>query len=273
MIDEQTSSAIKQGQKAAWTAGNYPHIATCIQSAADATVAKAGAGPGVKLLDVATGTGNAAIPAAQAGADVTGLDLTPRLLEVARARAAEAGVTIEFVEGDAEALPFEDASFDRVTSVFGVMFAPRHEVAAGELARVCRPGGSISVTGWTPEGLNGQMFRTLGAYMPPPPEGARGPVPWGDEEYVRGLLQPLGLEVEAERAMVHYIYPSLDEAMAIFSSEFGPLVLARPALEEAGKWDSIIGDLRALFESVAVPDGEGIRIDGEYLLTHATRSG
>ena len=155
-------SGIKQGQRTMWTAGDYPEVARRIESVGEYLAERAGAGPGIELLDVATGSGNVSIPAASAGAKVTGLDLTPKLLDAQRARAAAAGVEVELVEGDAEELPFADGSFDRVTSCFGVMFAPRHDVAAAELVRVARPGGRIVVAAWTPEGLVGRIVPDLG---------------------------------------------------------------------------------------------------------------
>ena len=181
-------SAIKDAQRKMWTIGDYPEIARTIAQVGELVAERADPQPGQDLLDVATGSGNVAIPAALAGAKVTGLDLTPKLLEVARERAAEAGVEIDFVEGDAEDLPFDDRSFERVTSCFGVMFAPRQDVAAGELVRVARPGARIVVAAWTPEGLNGRMFRTVGSYMPPPPPELKPPVMWGNEDHVRGLF-------------------------------------------------------------------------------------
>jgi ubiquinone/menaquinone biosynthesis C-methylase UbiE len=152
-------SGIKQGQKMMWTAGDYPEVSRRIASVAELLAERVGAGPGLDLLDVATGSGNVAIAAARDGATVTGLDLTPKLLDVARGRASSAGLEIEFVEGDAEELPFEDDSFDRVTSCFGVMFAPRQQVAAAELVRVARPGATIGVAAWTPEGFVGSSFQ------------------------------------------------------------------------------------------------------------------
>jgi ubiquinone/menaquinone biosynthesis C-methylase UbiE len=164
-------SGIKEGQRAMWTAGDYPEVSRRIASVAELLVERVGAQPGLELLDVATGSGNVAIAAARAGAKATGLDLTPKLLDVARSRASAAGLEIEFLEGDAEELPFEPDSFDRVTSCFGAMFAPRQQVAAAELVRVARPGGTIGVTAWTPEGFIGASFRTSAGYLPPmPPE-------------------------------------------------------------------------------------------------------
>src|SRR4051794_28615616 len=146
-------TGFKEGQKAMWTAGDYGEVAQRIVAVGEYVAQRADAGPGIQLLDVATGTGNVSVPAAQAGASVTGLDLTPKLLEEQRGRAGAAGVEIELVEGDAEELPFGADSFDRVTSCFGVMFAPRQPVAASELIRVARPGGKVVVAAWTPEGM------------------------------------------------------------------------------------------------------------------------
>src|SRR3954454_1916871 len=157
-------------QRAVWAAGDYPDLARTIEPVSEEVVAAAGVGAGEEALDVATGTGNAALRAAARGARVTGLDLTPELLEVARGRAAEAGAEITWVEGDAGQLPFPDAAFDRVVSVFGAIFAPDHERTAAELLRVVRPGGTVAVAAWTPEGLNGQMYVALARHMPPPPE-------------------------------------------------------------------------------------------------------
>src|SRR5579884_875111 len=195
-------TGFKQGQKAMWTAGDYGQVAERIVSVGEWLAERAGAGPGVELLDVASGTGNVSIPAARAGAKVTALDLTPKLLAEQRERAAREGVEIELVEGDAEELPFEDASFDRVTSCFGVMFAPRQQIAAAELLRVARPGGEVVVAAWTPESIVGRLFGVTASYMPPPPEGFQPPVMWGEEQHVRGLLAADGAEVSCERRSV-----------------------------------------------------------------------
>ena len=167
---------------------------------------------------MATGSGNVAIPAARLGARVTGLDLTPELLEVARVRADDAGVSVRWVEGDAEALPFADASFERVTSCFGVIFAPRHELTAGELARVARAGATVAFTAWTPEGMNGQMFRTIGSYMPPPPPELGSPVQWGVE------VRPLAVRGQRCGAVVRASYGDFESR---FARELGGLQRAR----------------------------------------------
>ncbi len=238
----------KQRQRAMWAAGDFPQIATTIQDASDVTVDRLGVEAGQDVLDVATGSGNAAIPAAQRGAHVLGLDQVPELLDAARARAAEAGVEIEWVEGDAEALPFDSALFDRVSSVFGVMFAPRHQQAADELVRVTRAGGRIAVAAWTPTGLNGEMFRTLGAHLPPPPPELKPPVLWGDEEYVRDLFSDSHLALSFERHTLAVAWDSIESWVDHCEEKLGPTLLAKAALEPQGKWDAARADLVALYE-------------------------
>jgi SAM-dependent methyltransferase len=198
---------------------------------------------------------------------VVGLDLVPKLLEVARSRAAEAGVEIDFVEGDAEALPFEDASFDRVSSVFGVMFAPRHEQAAGELVRVARPGARIVVAGWTPEGLNGQMFKTLGAHMPPPPPELQSPVLWGSEDHVRGLFADPRLAVSCERHAMSLEWESIDGWVSHCESVLGPTIMTKAALEPQGKWDAARADLLQLYERYNEAGDGTLNAPAEYLVT------
>jgi len=257
----------KQGQRRMWSTGDFPTIAPTIQVASDAVIDRVGVAAGQDLLDVATGSGNLAIPAAQRGARVVGLDLVPELLEVARARAAAAGAEVELVEGDAENLPFEDASFDRVCSIFGAMFAPRHQQTADELVRVARPGAVIGVAAWTPEGLNGQMFRTLGAHMPPPPPELKPPVLWGDEGYVRALFSAPRIEVTCERQAVRVTWESADGWVSHCEQVLGPTVLAKAALEPEGKWDAARSDLLDLYERHNEADDGTLDAPAEYLIT------
>lgn len=260
-------SGIKDGQRKMWTVGDYPDIARTLTSAVDAILAKAEVGPGMTLLDVATGAGNVAIPAALAGAGVTGLDLTPKLLEVARERATAAGVEANFIEGDAEELPFDKDSFDRVTSCFGVMFAPRHEVAAGELARVARPGATIVVTAWTPEGLNGQMFKTVGSYLPAPPPGIKQPVMWGEEDHVRGLFEPTGADLTFERHAITFEYESAASWLEYNERVLGPTIMAKATLEPQGRWDALREELVELYTDGNEAEDGTFRARAEYLLT------
>lgn len=257
----------KRRQRAMWAAGDFPQIATLIQDPSDVTIERLGVEPGQDVLDVATGSGNAALPAAQRGAHVVGLDQVPELLTAAQARAAEAGVEIEWVEGDAEALPFDSALFDRVSSVFGVMFAPRQQQAADELVRVTRAGGRIAVAAWTPEGLNGQMFRTLGAHLPPPPPELTPPVLWGDEEHVRDLFSDSRLELSFERHTVAMVWESVDAWVDHCEQKLGPTILAKAALEPQGKWDAARADLVALYERYNEATDGTLDAPAEYLLS------
>ncbi len=259
----------KQAQRKIWSSGDYPDVAHRIESVADRLVAAADVQAGQDVLDVATGSGNVALVAARRGAKVTGLDLTPELFDAARRRAAEAGVDIEWVEGDAEELPYEEGSFDRVLSAFGTMFAPRHEVAAAELVRVARPGGTIAVAAWTPEGTNGQMFKTVTSHMPPPPPELKPPSMWGNEDHMRSLLEPHGVELEFERTAVDFEDDSVEAWIAYGEEKLGPLVMARAALESQGKYDALRDDLTALYERENMNSDGSFRVAPEYLITIA----
>jgi SAM-dependent methyltransferase len=260
---------IKQSQRAMWSAGDYADIATHIESAAEELVESCAIGPGQDVLDVATGSGNVAIVAAQAGARVTGLDLTPELFDAARRRMADAGVEIELIEGDAESLQFGDASFDRVLSCFGVMFAPRQEKAAQELIRVCRPGGMIGVAAWTPEGATGEMFKTVGKHMPPPPPDLVPPVMWGDEHHVRGLFSGSGAELEFARRHVAFVYDSPHEWVAYNERVLGPTIMAKNTLEAQGRWDALRAELVELYERANQATDGSMHVEAEYLITVA----
>jgi ubiquinone/menaquinone biosynthesis C-methylase UbiE len=251
---------LKKGARAAWAAGDYPEIARRqLWEIGPKVVARAGVGREDDVLDVACGTGNCALRAAQAGANVVALDLTPELLDVGRRLATEAGLQVQWVQGDAEDLPFGDESFDVVLSSFGVMFAPRHGVTAGELARVLRPGGRMILTSWTPEGSMGAFFRTVGSYLPPPPPLAQPPGLWGTEDHVAKLFDGTGVELHFDRDQLEP--PDLgttDEAMDYFTGKFGPLIMARQITEAQGRWQELRGELAAFYER-----GE----PAEYLIT------
>jgi len=265
--------AFKDGQRQVWSAGDYPDVARTIEEVAHVVVERSGAGPSMEMLDVATGSGNVAIPAAASGASVTALDLTPKLLEVAAARAAEAGVEVRWVEGDAEALPFADASFDRVTSCFGVIFAPRHRVSAAELVRVARPGARIVVTGWTPGGLTGQFFKTTAAYMPPPPPELETPLQWGEEEHVRSLFQDSGASVSFQRRTVTFAHDSPESWFEFQERTLGPMVLAKAALEPQGRWAELRAEMIAFYSEHNEAEDGTFRAPAEYLLSVAELPG
>lgn len=263
--------AIKDGQRAMWTAGDYPAIAQRIEAASATVVASVGVSEGDRVLDVATGSGNAALVAAALGGDVVGLDLTPKLLEVARQRAEEAELRVEFIEGDAENLPFDDASFDRVVSVFGVMFAPDQQRAADELVRVCKPGGKIGVCAWTPDGVNGRMFALMGSRMPPPPEGFMPPVLWGTEERLRQLFAGSNADLAFERRFSTFEDESAEAWATYNEGALGPIILAKQALGDA--WPDAKKDLVALYDDANEADDGGFRFRAEYLETVITLPG
>jgi SAM-dependent methyltransferase len=266
-------NAFKQGQKAMWALGDYPDLARWLAPVGELVAERVGAGPGEELLDVATGSGNVAIAAAARGARVTGLDLTPELLAVAREHATAAGVEVAWLEGDAEQLPFADGSFDCVSSCFGVIFAPRHEHAARELARVARPGATIALTAWTPEGVNGQMFKTVGAHMPPPPEGLRSPVLWGTEDHLRELFSGCDVELAFERHAVDFKHDSPESWVEYNERVLGPTIVAKNALAPQGKWEPLREELIALYGANNQAQDGSLRFSAEYLLTVARKGG
>jgi SAM-dependent methyltransferase len=255
MIDALTD--YKQGTRAMWAAGDYARFAPLVAEVGERLVERAGVRPGDAVLDVACGTGNVAIPAAKEGAHVIGVDLTPEHFPAARSRAAKAGADVDWLEGDVEALPFEDESFDVVLSSFGCMFAPRHAVAAAEMTRVLRPGGRLGISAFTGEGAGGDFFRTLGGHLPEPPPFAENPLGWGDPAHVRALFP--GLELAFEPTAYVERFESLDHAVELYTTTFGPIVaLGGTALAE---------EMRALFERHAT-DG-GTRVPYDYLVTLA----
>jgi len=258
---------LKLVHRATWAAGDYAAVAEHIDDAPPRDLlARMDIRPGHDVLDVAAGTGNIAIRAAAAGAQVVGLDLTPELFAAARRRAARAGVAVEWVEGDAEALPFEDASFDRVLSAFGVQFAPRHEIAANELAGVCRPGGRIGLVNWTAQGLIGQLFKIMGRYLPAPPEYASSPPLWGDEDHVRGLFEGTGVELEFSRGHNPWRFPSAEAFVAFMETAYGPTVKARERLTGEGTWDACRAEIVALAERSNVATDASLLMQAEYLV-------
>ncbi len=262
-------AGFKEGQKMMWTAGDFGQVAERIASVGEWMAARAGAGPGIELLDVATGTGNVSIPAARAGAKVTGLDLTPKLIEEQRERARAAGLEIELIEGDAEELPFAERSFDRVTSCFGVMFAPRQVVAASELLRVTRPQGEVVVAAWTPGSLIGQVFRVTAAHMPAPPEGFKPPVMWGDQEHVRGLFADSGAELTFEPRSVAFEADSVEAWVERDERILGPAVLVKAALEQQERYEDFRRQLVEVHAQFNEADDGSFRAQADYLVTVA----
>ena len=227
--------ALKSRMKATWSAGDFGKIAEIVQEGATEFVERLNLKPGEKVLDVACGTGNSAIPAARKGALVTGVDIAPNLIEQARARAAAEGVECQFDEGDAEQLPYADGAFDTVTTMFGAMFAPRPEVTAAELIRVCRPGGRIVMANWTPDGFVGQMFKIGSKHVPPPP-GVQPPVLWGDEETVKARFSKGISDLKTVPTPIAFKFPfSPDQVVEYFREYFGPTKMAFSTLDADGQ--------------------------------------
>jgi SAM-dependent methyltransferase len=249
--------ALKQAQRATWALGDYGEVALReLWEVGARLVSRVGIAPGDDVLDVACGTGNVAIRAAEAGARVTGLDLTPELFDTGRRLAADARVEIEWVEGDAEALPFQDESFDVVLSTFGCMFAPRHELVAAEIARVLRPGGRLGICSWTPEGAVGRFLTE--AAMPQLPEFVSAPARWGTESHVVRLFDGAGIDLAFERDVCpDYEYDSTGEQVEWLTTHFGPLMRVRQAAEEDGNWPEVRDQLAQTF-------GDGV--PSEYLV-------
>jgi ubiquinone/menaquinone biosynthesis C-methylase UbiE len=262
MDDEATVEEFRQGQRATWAAGNYAELSEHISQVGERVVASAGVEEGMRVLDVACGTGNAALPAARAGAQVTGLDLVPDLLENGRQKAAGAGVEIEWVEGDAENLPFDDDGFDRVFSTFGHMFAPRHRRTADEMARVSREGGAIAICCWTPEGTVGDVFAAAAPYMPPPPDFAEPPILWGTEQHIREMFPGAG-DVEFKRDSATIEWESPRAFAEYFFARFGPLVTARDMLGE--RFEALGEELIGVFEARNEADDGTLVMPQEYL--------
>ena len=260
---------LKTRMKATWMAGDFDKIAQVIEPGAVAFVERLALTPGTRVLDVACGTGNLSLPAARAGAAVTGLDIAPNLLETARRRALAEGLRISFDEGDAEQLPYVDASFDVVVTMFGAMFAPRPETAAAELLRACRPGGRVAMANWTPEGFIGRMFKTTAAHVPPP--DVPSPLLWGDEETVRGRLRAGVADVQLTRAMVPFRLPmSPEQTVDYFRAWYGPTLRAFASLDEGGQ-AALRRDLTRLWSEHNRAAGGTTHVEAEYLEVVATR--
>jgi SAM-dependent methyltransferase len=263
---------LKSAHRRTWASGDYARIAELVTDVGERVAARAAIRPCDEVLDVAAGSGNAAIPAAIAGGQVIATDLTPELFVAGRRRAAEAGVTIEWIAADAEALPFEDARFDAVLSSLGVQFAPRHEVVAEELVRVCRPGGSIVLGNWAADGYIGRFWTAMGPYLAAPPAFASPPPGWGREDHVRELFSEHPVELAFERASLDFTADSPEAFIDLFAELYGPLRGAREALEPSGRWAQLRDDLIALsVESNTASDG-GFRAASDYLVIVARRS-
>jgi ubiquinone/menaquinone biosynthesis C-methylase UbiE len=263
--------ALKTKLRDTWIAGDFGQIAKSYESGAADFVKRLNLQPGTRLLDVACGTGNLALPAARLGALVTGVDIAPNLIEQARQKAASESLSAKFDVGDAESLPYADESFDAVVTMFGAMFAPRPEVAAAEIKRVCRSGGLIAMANWTPTGLAGQMFKTVAAHVPPPP-GMPAPVLWGDPAIVRERLSEGISKLETTTRKITFNYPfSPAEVVEHFRNYFGPTQKTFNSLDENGQ-AVLRRDLEELWTSNNQATDGTTRCESEYLEVVAVRS-
>ena len=267
MTDSPEFVALKQRMRSTWMAGDFGQIARVAERSAEEFVGRLGLRPGMRVLDVACGTGNQSVPAARAGADVIGLDLAPNLLEQARERARKENLKIPFVEGDAEQLPYDSGQFDVVLSMFGAMFAPRPERVASELLRVCRPGGMIAMGNWTPGGFVGKSFTLTSRYVPPPP-GVAPPVLWGDESVVAERFGSRA-QLQMTRRIVEFDFPyGPAKVVDLFKTYFGPTKMAFERLDPA-KQQALHDDLLHLWEEHnQASDGHTV-VRGEYLEVYA----
>jgi SAM-dependent methyltransferase len=263
--------ALKTKLRDTWIAGDFGQIAKSYESGAADFVKRLNLQPGTRLLDVACGTGNLALPASRLGAVVTGVDIAPNLIEQARQKAASEALSAKFDVGDAESLPYADESFDAVVTMFGAMFAPRPELAAAEIKRVCRSGGLIAMANWTPTGLAGQMFKTVSAHVPPTP-GMPAPVLWGDPTIVRERLSEGISKLETTTRKITLNYPfSPAEVVEHFRNYFGPTQTTFNSLDE-NEQAALRRDLEELWASNNQATDGTTRCESEYLEVVAVRS-
>jgi ubiquinone/menaquinone biosynthesis C-methylase UbiE len=270
----EADRALKTKHRAMWASGSYPTVVTdLVHELGPILVNAAGIKPGDLVLDVAAGTGNAAIPAAQAGAQVIASDLTPELFEVGQRWAAEVDVQLTWETADAEALPYGDGEFDAVLSCLGVMFAPHHQTAADELVRVCRRGGTIGLIAWTPPGFVGQMFATMRPYAPPPSPGAQPPPLWGTEDHVRELLGDRVNNVHTETRTVRTRFATPEAFRDYFKINYGPTISTyRGIAEDPDRSAALDHDLDELARRFDLGTDSTV-LDWEYLLFTARKSG
>ncbi|HYM01440.1 MAG TPA: class I SAM-dependent methyltransferase [Stellaceae bacterium] len=256
-------AALKSRQRLAWSSGDYAVIGTTLQIVGEQLCEAMDLRSGAKVLDVAAGNGNVTLAAARRWCDVVSTDYVPSLLERGRVRAAAEGLAVEFKEADAEALPFADASFDAVVSTFGVMFTPGQDKAAAELARVCRSKGTIGLANWTPDGFIGQLFKTLGKYLPPP-AGAKSPALWGTVPHITQLFGASASSIKAEARDFIFRYRSPEHLLDVFRTYYGPMLKAFAALDE-GNRKRLAEDLFALVARMNAASDGTVAVPGEYL--------
>ena len=256
-------TALKARQQTAWSSGDYAVVGTTLQIVGEDLCEAMDLRSGSKVLDVAAGNGNVALAAARRWCDVTATDYVPALLDRARERAAAEGLKIEFVEADAEALPFRDRSFDAVVSTFGVMFTPDQERSAQELVRVCRRGGKIGMANWTPEGFVGQLFKTIGKHVPPAP-GMKSPALWGTRARMAELFSPFTTSIASSQRHFVFRYRSPEHMLEVFRTYYGPVHKTFAALDPAAQ-NALYRDLRELIARFNRSGDSTVVMPSEYL--------
>jgi SAM-dependent methyltransferase len=272
-VTEQRSPAevLRERVRATWTAGDFGRIAVGYEQGASEFIARLGLEPGERVLDVACGTGNLTLPAARAGARVTGIDIAPALVTQLAARAAAEGLTVDAREGDAEELPVADGTFDTVVTMYGAMFAAQPQRAADELVRVTRRGGRIAMASWTPQGFVGHMLKVVVGYVPPPP-GVPSVLLWGDPDKVRERLGPGVTALQAERRPMVLEYPVTPaQTVELFRTWYGPTVRAFAALDEE-RQKGLFDDLVRLWTDHNTAGPHATRVESEFLEVVATRA-
>ena len=274
MTSTTADADLKARHRAMWASGDYPKMVdTFLLPLGPRLVEACGIGAGMRVLDVAAGTGNAAIPAAQRGADVTASDLTPELFDAGRRRAEAEGVELKWVEADAENLPFEDGSFDVVMSSIGAMFAPNHQAVADELVRVTRPGGTLGLLSWTPEGMLGALFRTMGPFAAPPPPGAQPPPLWGSEEHLRGLTGDRVDWRTLERDVLEITaFEHPHDYATHFKTYYGPTIAVQANARKEGREEEFEQALDRFTEEWNRASADQARFEKEYLVAVGTRA-
>jgi len=262
-------NALKARQHGAWSSGDYAIVGTTLQIVGEELCEALDIRAGQSVLDVAAGNGNATLAAARRWCQVTSTDYVPSLLERGRQRASADGLSVEFKEADAEALPFGDGAFDAVVSTFGVMFTPNQDRAASELARVCKSGGKIGLANWTPDGFIGQLFKTLGKYLPPP-LGAKSPALWGTKARIDEMFGAQASNIQATRRNFAFRYRSPEHFIDIFKTYYGPVLKAFAALD-AAKQDGLKRDMLALIATMNRSEDDTMVVPSEYLEVVVTK--
>lgn len=262
-----TLDQFKHIQRSVWSTGDLAALDAHVEEAAADLVHRLALTPGARVLDVATGTGNAALYAAKAGAEVHGLDIAPELFDDAQARAEELGLNVTWREGDAEALPYRDGAFDRVVSNFGMMFAPRHRHAARELVRVLRPGGRLALSTWIPTGVVAVILDALGSHSPPMPDWAMPAMRWGDPAHVTAMFEGLDVELEFATGAVPWVFSSPEDCVRYLEEVAGPVIVAKAALQQVGRWKEARAEILAGLEPMVRADVGGCWTNAEYLVT------